>query len=383
MSPNRSSTPVRADASVGHDARPALAERATAGPAARAAATSSIEAARGSGLVHTNGVRMIWWIASAVALVLVILASLAIGSKDIPLGTVVDALFHPSNSDQVLIIRDLRVPRTVLGILAGIALGVAGALIQALTRNPLADPGILGVNAGAALAVALGVAFFGLRDASEFIWLAFLGALVVTVAVYLVGSSGRGAADPLRLTLAGVALGAVLSGITTGLTLSDPEAFDSMRSWNAGSLLGRGFDVLLPILPFLLCGLVIALGLTAGLNAVGLGDDIARAQGANVLGIRIGVIVAVTLLAGGATALAGPISFVGLMVPHVIRWTFGVDQRLIIPLSAVLAPIVVLLSDVLGRVIIAPAEVSVGIVTALVGAPVLIALARRRKASSL
>jgi iron complex transport system permease protein len=318
-----------------------------------------------------------------VALALAVVLSLMIGANPIPPSALWDALNGRGDAETNYVLFELRIPRTAVGLVAGAALGVAGALIQAFTRNPLADPGILGVNAGAALAVALGVAFLGLRDASEFIWLAFLGALVVTVAVYLVGSSGRGAADPLRLTLAGVALGAVLSGITTGLTLSDPEAFDSMRSWNAGSLLGRGFDVLLPILPFLLFGLVIALGLTAGLNAVGLGDDIARAQGANVLGIRIGVIIAVTLLAGGATALAGPISFVGLMVPHVIRWTFGVDQRLIIPLSAVLAPVVVLLSDVLGRVIIAPAEVPVGIVTALVGAPVLIALARRRKASSL
>jgi iron complex transport system permease protein len=318
-----------------------------------------------------------------VALALAVVLSLMIGANPIPPSALWDALNGRGDAETNYVLFELRIPRTAVGLVTGAALGVAGALIQAFTRNPLADPGILGVNAGAALAVALGVAFLGLRDASEFIWLAFLGALVVTVAVYLVGSSGRGAADPLRLTLAGVALGAVLSGITTGLTLSDPEAFDSMRSWNAGSLLGRGFDVLLPILPFLLFGLVIALGLTAGLNAVGLGDDIARAQGANVLGIRIGVIIAVTLLAGGATALAGPISFVGLMVPHVIRWTFGVDQRLIIPLSAVLAPVVVLLSDVLGRVIIAPAEVPVGIVTALVGAPVLIALARRRKASSL
>lgn len=318
-----------------------------------------------------------------VALALAVVLSLMIGANPIPPSALWEALNGRGDAETNYVLFELRIPRTAVGLVAGAALGVAGALIQAFTRNPLADPGILGVNAGAALAVALGVAILGLRDASEFIWLAFLGALVVTVAVYLVGSSGRGAADPLRLTLAGVALGAVLSGITTGLTLSDPEAFDSMRSWNAGSLLGRGFDVLLPILPFLLFGLVIALGLTAGLNAVGLGDDIARAQGANVLGIRIGVIVAVTLLAGGATALAGPISFVGLMVPHVIRWTFGVDQRLIIPLSAVLAPVVILLSDVLGRVIIAPAEVPVGIVTALVGAPVLIALARRRKASSL
>ncbi|KAA0962906.1 iron chelate uptake ABC transporter family permease subunit [Microbacterium sp. ANT_H45B] len=317
------------------------------------------------------------------ALVLAVLLSLTVGANPLSPAAVFDAMAGRGTTETNFVLFELRIPRTAVGLVAGAALGVAGALVQAFTRNPLADPGILGVNAGAAVAVALGVAFLGLRDASEFIWLAFLGALVVTVAVYLVGSAGRGTADPLRLTLAGVALGAVLSGITTGLTLSDPDAFEAMRSWNAGSLLGSGLGDLVAVLPFVVVALLIALVLAAGLNAVSLGDDVARAQGANVIGIRIGVIVAVTVLAGAATAIAGPISFVGLMVPHVIRWTFGVDQRLIIALSAVLAPVVVLLSDVLGRVIIAPAEVPVGIVTALVGAPVLIALARRGKARAL
>ncbi|MFJ4999094.1 FecCD family ABC transporter permease [Microbacterium sp. NPDC088619] len=318
-----------------------------------------------------------------VALTLAVLLSLTVGANPLSPQAVWATLQGGGTPETDYIVFDLRIPRTVTGLVAGVALGVAGALIQAFTRNPLADPGILGVNAGAALAVALGVTFLGLRDVSQFVWLAFLGALVVTVAVYLIGSSGRGPADPLRLTLAGVALGAVLSGITTGLSLSDPEAFDSMRSWNAGSLLGRGFDVILPVLPFVVAGLVLALLLAPGLNAIGLGEDVARAQGANVVGIRVGVIAAVTLLAGAATALAGPISFIGLMVPHVIRWTFGVDQRVILPLSAVLAPVILLLADVLGRIIIAPAEVPVGIVAAFVGAPVLIVLARRRTASAL
>lgn len=318
-----------------------------------------------------------------IALVLAVVLSFTVGANPLSPQAVWATLQGGGTPETHYIVFDLRVPRTVTGLVAGAALGVAGALIQAFTRNPLADPGILGVNAGAALAVALGVTFLGLRDVSQFVWLAFLGALVVTVAVYLIGSSGRGSADPLRLTLAGVALGAVLSGITTGLALSDPDAFDSMRSWNAGSLLGRGFDVILPVLPFVVAGLVLALLLAPGLNAIGLGEDVARAQGADVAGIRVGVIVAVTLLAGAATALAGPISFIGLMVPHVIRWTFGVDQRLILPLSAVLAPVILLLADVLGRIIIAPAEVPVGIVAAFVGAPVLIVLARRRKASAL
>lgn len=322
-------------------------------------------------------------LALAALLAVAIVLSLTIGSNPLSPATVLDALRGAGTPDTRYVVLELRVPRTITGLVVGAALGAAGALIQAFTRNPLADPGILGVNAGAAFAVALGVGVFGLREVSSFVWLAFAGALAVTIAVYLIGSSGRGAADPIRLTLAGVALGAVFAGMTTGMTLSNPDAFDQMRSWHAGSLLGRGFDVLVPVLPFIAVGLAVALLLAPGLNAVALGDDLARAQGANVGGIRIGVIGAVTLLAGAATALAGPIAFVGLMVPHVARWMFGVDQRSIVGVSILLAPVVVLLSDVLGRVLIAPSEIPVGIVTAFVGAPVLIALARRRTASSL
>ncbi|WP_405374426.1 MULTISPECIES: FecCD family ABC transporter permease [unclassified Microbacterium] len=318
-----------------------------------------------------------------VALLVCIALSLTVGANPLAPDVVLAALRGEGTPESTYVVFDLRIPRTVAGIVAGAALGVAGALIQAFTRNPLADPGILGVNAGAALAVALGIAVFGLRDPAASVWLAFAGALVVTVAVYLIGASGRSGADPLRLTLAGVSIGAVFSGITTGMTLSDPDAFDAMRSWNAGSLLGSGVEVIGAVAPFIAVGIALAVVLAPGLNALALGDDVARAQGARVGGIRIGVIVAVTLLAGAATALAGPISFVGLMVPHIVRWLFGVDQRVIVTLSALLAPVLVLVSDVLGRVIIAPAEVPVGIVTAFVGAPVLIALARRRKASTL
>ncbi|MDR7277169.1 FecCD family ABC transporter permease [Catenuloplanes atrovinosus] len=305
--------------------------------------------------------------------------SVAVGANPLSPAAVLDVLAGGGDDQSRYVVTELRVPRTVTGIAAGVALGLAGTLIQAFTRNPLADPGILGVNAGAAFAVAAGVTFLGLRDISALVWLAFLGALAVTLAVYVIGSSGRGAADPIRLTLAGVALGAVFSGVTTGMALSDPDAFDTMRSWNAGSLLGRDLDVLLPVTPFLAAGIVIAFLLGPGLNALALGDDVARAQGANVRVIRAGVIVAVTLLAGTATALAGPISFVGLMVPHAARWLFGVDHRVILAVSVLLAPTLILLADVLGRVLIAPAEMPVGIVTAFVGAPLLIVLARRRR----
>lgn len=327
--------------------------------------------------------RAVGFVVAAVGLLVLVLVSIAVGAKQIPLPDVIDALVDNSREGDDFIIWDLRVPRTVIAVCVGAALGVSGALIQALTRNPLADPGILGVNAGAAFFVALGVAYFSVGSVGGYVWFAFAGALVVTVAVYVIGSAGRGPADPVRLTLAGVALGAVLSGIVTAMVLLDPRAFDKMRNWNAGSVVGRGYDVLLPVLPFLVVGLLLAATAARSLNAVALGDDLANSLGTSVTRTRVVVIIAVTLLAGGATAIAGPIGFVGLMVPHIARWIVGPDQRWILAYTLVLAPSLLLAADVLGRVVMRPGEIPVGIVTAFVGAPVLIILVRRKKASGL
>ncbi|MDX2358080.1 FecCD family ABC transporter permease [Dietzia sp. PP-33] len=341
---------------------------------------------RGSrrGVARTATRRSAGLVVLLAVLAVAVLVSVAVGSKDIPLPTVLEAFRdYDVGLNEHFIVWEMRLPRTLTGVAVGSGLAVAGALIQALTRNPLADPGILGVNAGAAFFVALGVAVLGVASVSGYVWFAFFGALVVTVGVYLIGSAGRGPADPVRLTLAGVALGAVLSGITLGMTLLDPEAFDQMRNWNAGSIAGRGYDVLLPVLPFLVVGVVLAMGAASSLNAIALGDDLATSLGTRVVFTRTTVIIAVTLLAGGATAIAGPIMFVGLMVPHVARWITGPEQRWIIAYSLVMGPILVIVSDVLGRVVIRPGELPVGIVTAFVGAPVLIALIRRKKASGL
>ncbi|MDN5744645.1 MAG: iron chelate uptake ABC transporter family permease subunit [Nocardioidaceae bacterium] len=318
-----------------------------------------------------------------VALATVVAGSVLIGSQSLSMSTVWDALISTEDTQPHFIVHELRIPRTVVGLAVGIALGVAGALIQALTRNPLADPGILGVNAGASFFVALGVAVFGVSSVSGYVWFAFAGALVVTVAVYIIGSAGRGGADPVQLTLAGVALGAVLGGIVTAMVLLDPQAFDQMRNWNAGSLVSRGWDILLPVVPFLVVGVLLAALVAPALNTIALGDDLAQSLGANITRTRIVVIVAVTLLAGGATAIAGPIGFVGLMIPHIARWLVGPDQRWILAYTVVLAPTLVLTADILGRVVIRPGEFPVGIVTAFVGAPVLIVLVRRKKASGL
>lgn len=321
--------------------------------------------------------------AAFAALLAVTALSVIVGSRDIGLDAIWQALFAPADIEEQHVIRDLRLPRTVVGLVVGAALGVSGALVQALTRNPLADPGILGVNSGAAFAVALGVGIFGVNSVRGYLWFAFAGALLVTVAVYAIGSAGRGGADPLRLVLAGVALGAVLGGLTSALTIFDPKAFDQMRNWGAGTLLGRSLDVVGPVLPFLALGLTLAFLMARPLNAIALGEDLARSLGANILKTRIVVIIAVTLLAGGATAIAGPIGFVGLMVPHVARWIVGPDQRWILAFTVVLSPVLLLSADILGRILMSPAEIPVGIVTAFVGAPVLIVLIRRRRVSGL
>ena len=318
------------------------------------------------------------------ALLVAVAASLAVGSREIPLHTVWDALRGlPVPSGDAAAVLDLRLPRTVIGLTAGMALGVSGAVIQAVTRNPLADPGILGVNAGSAFFVSLAVGLLGVTSPQGYLWFAFLGAFVATVIVSLIGAVGRGAASPARLTLAGVALGAVLTGIVSAIRLSDPKSFEILQVWESGSLHDRGWDVAAPVIPFIAAGLLLAALLGPSLNTMALGDDLAASLGTGVLRTRLLAIVAVTLLAGGATAMAGPITFVGLMIPHIARWIVGPDQRWIIGLTVLLSPVLLLASDILARVVLRPGELPVGVVTAIVGAPVLIVLVRRRRVSGL
>lgn len=304
-------------------------------------------------------------------------ASLTVGPGGISPAGVVHALAGSGDDADRYLVWQLRVPRTLLAVVVGLALGLAGALVQALTRNPLADPGLLGVSSGAALFVAGGVALLDLARVASFVAPALLGALTVTALVYLVGAAGRGPVDPVRLTLAGVALGAVFQGLTWTLLLSDVVALDRLRLWSAGSVAARGYDALLPVLPLVLGGAAIAVLVARTLDATALGDDVARALGEPVTRTRVLVVVAVTLLAGGATAAAGPILFVGLAVPHVARLLVGTDQRRVLALSALLGPLAMLVADVAARLLLWPGEIPVGVVAAFVGAPVLIALARR------
>ncbi|MGH9153613.1 MAG: FecCD family ABC transporter permease [Acidimicrobiales bacterium] len=317
------------------------------------------------------------------ALTLAALASVAYGSKPIPFGTVLDAFFAFDGANDHLIVRSLRVPRTAIGLGAGMALGLAGAVMQGVTRNPLAGPGILGVNAGASLAVVVAIYAFGISDLSVYVWFAFVGTLGASVLVYGLGSLGREGATPVKLALAGAAVTALLSALTSAVLLLDIATLDQFRFWVVGSLAGRDGDIVRQVAPFLVAGAVLALGSARSLNALSLGDDVARSLGSRIGAARAVSATSVVLLVGSAVAAAGPIGFVGLTVPHVARAICGPDYRWVLPYSAVLAPLLLLVADIVGRVLARPAELEVGIVTALVGAPFFIALVRRRKLAEL
>ncbi|MFF5131640.1 FecCD family ABC transporter permease [Streptomyces syringium] len=320
-------------------------------------------------------------LAAVALLALVVVASIAVGAKPIPLDQVWHGLFHATGSDTDVVVRDVRVPRTLLGLLVGAGLGLAGVVMQALTRNPLADPGLLGVNAGASAAVVSSVTFFGVTSVRGYVWFAFLGAAVVAVVVYALG--GTRGATPVRLALAGTAVTYALYGYVNSVQLLDSAALDKMRFWTAGSLAVADMDIVRQIAPFIAAGVLIALALARPLNAVALGDDTARALGARLTRTRVLAMAAVTLLCGAATAACGPIVFIGLMVPHIVRSLTGPDLRWVMPYAAVLSPVLLLGADVIGRIVARPGELQAGIVTALIGGPVFIHLVRRRRMAQL
>lgn len=326
----------------------------------------------------TNDLRGIGW--ALLGLALLVVASLLFGSRPLPLSDVVTALFR-DNGDAHTIVVEQRVPRTVLGLLVGLALGLAGALMQGMTRNPLADPGLLGVAAGAAFAVVIGTILVPGASNGAMVWFSFAGAGVTTVAVYLIGGLGGRGRSPATLVLTGVAIGSVLAGMTQLLVLFDERAFVAARSFYAGSLQGTDWALIGQVVPFLAAGGLVAAFAARGLNAVALGDDVAAALGVRPWAVRALAVLGVTVLCGAATAAVGAVWFVGLMVPHVARWITGPDQRRILAWSAALGALLMVAADVVGRVVVIPDEIPAGVVTALLGAPVLIALVRRRTAS--
>lgn len=309
--------------------------------------------------------------------------SLSVGSRHIPLGEVWQLIFQPDESNDSTILHELRIPRTAVGLIVGVALGIGGSLMQSLTRNPLADPGILGINSGAGLAVVLSVAIAGVSGIWFYMWFAFAGAAIAAIGVHLLGSAGGTSATPVRLALAGVAISAALNSLTQTVILADQTAFNEFRFWVAGSLEGRGWSIFTATVGFILAGLLLALALGPALNALALGDEAGKALGVRVQRTRALSMLAITLLCGAATAAAGPLTFVGLAVPFLVRAAIGPDQRWVGVLSAVLGPAWLLGADVLARVVVAPQEVQVGIIAALAGAPFFIMMVRRGRMAAL
>ncbi|MCX4751583.1 iron ABC transporter permease [Kitasatospora sp. NBC_01287] len=313
---------------------------------------------------------------AALLLLAVLALSIGVGSRAMSLGEVWHGLLDPTSPNYAVVHR-MRLPRTLLGLLVGTALGLAGGLMQALTRNPLADPGLLGINAGASAAVVTAASLLGVATFDGYVWFALAGTAIVSVLVHAVGG-GRGA-TPARLALAGSALNATLYSYVSAVMLLDTSSLEKMRFWTVGSLADARPETVVKVLPFIGAGLLLALALARPLNVLALGDDAARALGARPELVRGAAILAVTLLCGAATAACGPIVFVGLMVPHLVRALTGPDLRWLLPYCALLAPVLLLGSDVLGRLLGRPGELQVGVVTAVLGGPFFLYFARRGK----
>ncbi|MDO3646483.1 FecCD family ABC transporter permease [Nocardia mangyaensis] len=331
----------------------------------------------------TRAVRGTGLIVAGAALAAVCVASILIGSHPLTLDQAIAAFTDFRGTDSDRIVRYIRLPRTIAGLLAGVALALAGTVMQGLTRNPLAGPGLLGINAGASLAIVLAMGVLGLTTPTGFIWFAFLGAAVAAAFVYVLGSLGFGGATPVKLALAGAAFTALCGSITTAITLLDRTTFDNFRFWVVGSLTRADVESVWGVVPFVAVGAVLAVAVARPLNAIAIGDDLARTLGTRLVAVRATGAAGVVLLAGSAVAIAGPIAFVGLVVPHIARAFAGHDYRWVLVWSAILGPTLLLLADILGRVVAQPQEIQVGIITAFAGSPFFLYLVRNRKVATL
>lgn len=326
--------------------------------------------------------RLIWLLIVLVSIAFVCGLSVSIGVRIVSWSDVWAGLSGQIDTISQAVVA-VRVPRTLLAALAGAALGLAGAVMQGITRNPLADPGILGVNAGAAMAVVIGIAWFGIDSLGAYIWIAILGATIAACFVYAVGSLGRGGATPLKLALAGAATSIAATSLTIAIVLPRNDIAGGVRSWQIGGVGGATYDGILPVLPFLAAGFAICLLSARSLNLLALGDEAAAGLGERVALARGGAALGAVLLCGATTAACGPIGFVGLMVPHLCRTLVGVDHRWLLPFSALTGAALLIGADVFGRLLARPSELDVGIVTAFLGAPFFIWIVRQRRVREL
>ncbi|QFG23538.1 iron ABC transporter permease [Actinomadura sp. WMMB 499] len=327
-------------------------------------------------------VRVLWLLAAVAVLAAAMLASVVLGSRNVAWADVWAALGGAEDTlEQAAVAK--RIPRTLLAVLVGAALALSGAVMQGVTRNPLADPGILGVNMGASLAVVCGVAFLGLTSPTAYIWVAMAGAAATAVFVYTVGSLGRGGATPLKVALAGAATSAAFASLVSAVVLPRGDIAEGFRLWQVGGVGGGSYERIGQVLPFLLAGFAICMLCARGLNSLALGDDVAAGLGERVAVIRATASLGAVILCGASTAVAGPIAFVGLLVPHACRLLVGVDHRWLLPSTVLVGASLLTVSDVVGRVIARPQDIEVGILTAILGAPFFIHIVRRQKVREL
>lgn len=331
---------------------------------------------------RSNRIRSLWLAALIAALIVLGALSIGVGTREVAWADIVAALGGQADTIGQAAVT-VRVPRTLLALLAGAALGLAGAIMQGVTRNPLADPGILGVNMGASLAVVVGVAWFNMASAQAYIWTAILGAGCAAVFVYTIGSLGRGRATPLKLALAGAATSVAFSSMVIAVVLPRNDIAGGIRSWQIGGVGGATFERISHVLPFLVIGFAVSLLSARKLNSLALGDELAAGLGERVALARAIAAFGAILLCGATTAICGPIGFVGLIVPHLCRLLAGVDHRWLLPFSALGGASLLLAADIVGRIVARPAELDVGIVTALVGAPFFIWIVRRQRVREL
>ncbi|TCK92410.1 iron complex transport system permease protein [Natranaerovirga hydrolytica] len=316
-------------------------------------------------------------IISFIILAILFLCSLAFGYTSTNFQTVFDTYRAFDGSAEQVVIQTMRMPRAIIATLVGACLAVSGAIMQALTRNPMASPGILGINAGASLSVVLGMTLFSVYSLEGFMWLSFLGAFVAAISVFVLGSMGREGLTKLKLTMAGVVLSSLFSSITTGLLILDDNRLESVMFWMSGSVEGRKLELVVPVLPFVVLGLFMAMAMSGKINALLVGEDVAKGLGQKTWLVKGMGLLVVVFLSGSAVAMAGPIGFVGLIIPHIVRGFVGIDYRWVMPYCAILGAGLMLAADIASRFILFPTEVPVGVATAVVGAPFFIYLARR------
>lgn len=317
-------------------------------------------------------------ILGTIALIICLIYSITLGARDIPLRIILESFTRFDHSFDHLVIQTVRLPRSLMAIAVGAALAVSGAVMQGLTRNPLAETGILGIESGGALAVVITLFVFGSSSLTVYAGVAFLGAAIAAISVYALGTLGRGGATPLNLTVAGAALSAFIFSIKTSILIVSQRTLDEIRFWLAGSLAGRDLDLFLQVLPFLLGGLLLAFLLSRQITTLSLGEDIAKSLGQQTAWIKVLSAISIVLLAGSSVAIAGPVGFVGLVVPHIVRFFIKTDYRWILPYSAVLGAILLLVADIAARVLLKPQEIPVGVMTAIIGAPVFVYLAKSK-----